>query len=452
MHYWGKRKPNKDGDGTMRRKLIMFVVLLFLIPGISFGLDAKREVMDNGLIVLHTERNNLPIVKVSLLVKASPLDEPPEKAGLANLTAQMLSEGTRNRTSQQISEEIEFVGGSVGASADEDYIMVSLSVLKKDIENGFDIFSDILLTPTFPGKELNIQKELITGSLQQSEEDPGYVAEKTFAKAVFGEHPYGRQVEGTVESVRAIERDALVAFHAKYFRPNNSILSVAGDISFAELKALINKYLSHWSKGKIPDRKEFKINDISSPKVIRIDKDLTQANIIIGHIGIERSNPDYYAVSVMNYILGGGGFASRLMQIIRDKMGLAYDVHSYFRASKERGFFQAEVQTKNKSANTAISEILKQMKKIQDEDVSVEELSDAKSYLTGSFPRRLDTMAKLSQLLALVEFYDLGMNYDKDYIEHINEVGIDDVRRVANKYLHPDHYVLVIVADQEKVK
>ena len=154
----------------------------------------------------------------------------------------------------------------------------------------------------------------------------------------------------------------------------------------------------------------------------------------------------------MNYILGGGGFASRLMQKIRDEMGLAYDVHSYFLASKEKGVFQAAVQTKNESSNTAIAEILMQMKKMQKEDVSEEELNDAVSYLTGSFPRRLDTMAKLSRLLALIEFYGLGMNYDKEYIEHIKAVKIEDVRRVAEKYLHPDKYVLVIVADQEKVK
>ena len=182
----------------MIRKQMICVILLLLIPGLCFALDAKREVMENGLIVLHTERNNLPIVKVSLLIKASPLDEPSEKAGLANLTARMLNEGTKNRTSQQISEEIEFIGGSVGASADDDYTMVSLSVLKKDIETGFEMLSDILLNPTFPEEELNIKKILITGSLQQSEEDPGYVAGKAFGEAVFGEHPYGRQVAGTI--------------------------------------------------------------------------------------------------------------------------------------------------------------------------------------------------------------------------------------------------------------
>jgi zinc protease len=427
-------------------------MLLILIPGISFALDAKREVMDNGLIVLHTERNNLPIVKLSLLIKVSPLDEPPEKAGLANLTARMLNEGTKNRTSQQISEEIEFIGGSVGASADDDYTIVSLSVLKKDIEKGFEIFSDILLNPTFPEDELDVKKRLITGLLQQSEEDPGYVAGKAFGEAVFGEHPYGRQVAGTIESIEKINRESLTVFHDEYYRPNNSILSVAGDLTFSDLKGLIKKYLSKWTENDIPERQKYKVNDITTPKIIKIDKDLTQANIIIGHIGIERSDPDYYAVSVMNYIMGGGGFASRLMQKIRDEMGLAYDVHSYFLASKEKGVFQAGVQTKNESANTAIAEILKQMRKMQKENVSEEEMGDAISYLTGSFPRRLDTMAKLSRLLALIEFYGLGMNYDKDYIAHIKAVKIDDVRRVAKKYLHPDKYVLVIVADQEKVK
>ncbi len=431
---------------------LILVAVVLVLPGISYGLDAKREVLDNGLIVLHMKRSNLPIVKVNLLVKASPLDEPEDKDGLANMTASMLTEGTKNRTSQEISEEIEFIGGNVGASTDDDYTIVSLSVLKKDIGTGFDIFSDILLNPSFPEKELTNIKRLIKGRIRQSEEDPGYVAGKAFGKAVYGDHPYGRPVEGAINSIDGIERKDIVSFHRSHYLPNNAILSVVGDISYSELKRLIKVYLSKWNEGDIPERKVYGINEITSPRIIKIDRELTQATVVIGHIGIERSHPDYYALSVMNYILGSGGFSSRLMTRIRDELGLAYDVRSLFLASKQKGVFQASVQTKNESAHIAIEEILKQIKLIQREDVSENELKDAASYLTGSFPRRLETMAKLSRLLALVEFYGLGLDYDKKYIEYIKGVTRDDVRRVANTYLHPDRYVLVIVADQEKVK
>jgi len=439
-----------DSSDIRHKILSAAIILLILVPGIAFGLDARREVLDSGLVLLHSERHNLPIVMVTLLIKASPLDEPPEKAGLANLTAEMLTEGTHGRTSEQISEEIEFIGGGLGASADDDYTMVSLSVLRKDIEKGFEIFADVLLNPSFPAHELSDMKRLVKGDIKQGEEDPGVVAGRAFSRAVYGEHPYGRPVEGTIEGIDAVEREDLVRFHRTYYRPNNSILSVVGDISHDEVMHLIRKYLALWRKGKVPPRRDYSFRETGSPDIIRIDRELTQANIILGHLGIERSNPDYYAVSVMNYILGGGGFSSRLMQIIRDDMGLAYNVYSAFPSGRYRGVFMASVQTRNDAAWTVIGEILKQMRRMREEYVSADELEDAKAYLTGSFPRRLDTMARLSRLLVLVEFYGLGMDYEKSYVDNIRQVTAEDVRRVARKYLHPDRYVLVIVADQKK--
>jgi zinc protease len=171
---------------------------------------------------------------------------------------------------------------------------------------------------------------------------------------------------------------------------------------------------------------------------------------MLGHIGIIRDNPDYYAVSIMNYIFGGGGFSSRLMQSIRDKMGLAYDVDSSFSLNKEKGLFQTEVQTKNESAELVIFEILKQIERIRKEHVSDEELSDAKSFLTGSFPRRLDTNRKIADFLALVEFYNLGLDYMEKYPGYINSITKEDILRVARKYLDPENYVLVVVANQKK--
>jgi zinc protease len=170
----------------------------------------------------------------------------------------------------------------------------------------------------------------------------------------------------------------------------------------------------------------------------------------VGHLGISRDNPDYYAVSVMNYMLGGGGFSSRLMQSVRDKMGLAYDVHSFFSAYKEEGSFQIGIQTKNESANVALDEILRQIERMRSEMVSDEELSDAKAYLTGSFSRRLDTSRKIADFFASAEFHGLGADYIKKYPAYINSVTKEDVLRVAKKYLDTEHYVLVVVANQEK--
>ncbi|MEW6162529.1 MAG: pitrilysin family protein [Nitrospirota bacterium] len=451
----------------------------------SVSNGVKRTVLPNGLIVLHSEKHSLPIVMVMLLVKASPLNEPKDKAGLSNLTAELLTEGTKHRKSTDISEEIEFIGASLYASTGSDYTTISLSVLKKDINKGFELFSDILLSPVFPEKEIGKKKELVKGYLRQREEDPSFLAERAFKREVFGEHPYGRLIEGSIETIDNIKRGDLTRFYSDYLLPNNSILSVVGALTEEELNSLIERYLGKWEnrdsqsfqprievrgklqresrnngidfcfrrndeRGRHDEKEEEFLDQRKIKRIIKIDRDLTQANIILGHLGISRDNPDYYAVSVMNYILGGGGFSSRLMQSIRDEMGLAYDVHSFFTANKEGGIFQVGVQTKNESANTVIDEILGQIDRIRKEKVSDEELSDAKSYLIGSFPRRLDTNRKIADFLAYVEFYNLGLDYMERYVGYINSVTKDDVLRVAGKYLNPENYVLVVVADQKK--
>ncbi len=418
----------------------------------AYALKVNRNVLPNGLIVLHSENHSLPIVMVTLIIKAGQVNELRDKAGLANLVTELLTEGTKNRRSKDISEEIDFIGASLNASAGGDYITVTLSILKKDIDKGFDIFSDIIFNPAFPEEEIERKKDQIKGFLRQREEEPSFLADRAFRKEIFGEHPYGRLVEGSAETIDTIKRDDLLRFYSEYFLPNNSILSVAGDLTSDEVNGLIKRYLSVWKKANLPSRAIKRIDEQKTKKVIRIDKELTQANILLGHLGISRDNPDYYAVSVMNYVLGGGGFSSRLMQSVRDKMGLAYDVHSFFASQKEGGFFQIGLQTKNESAHTAVEEILKQIAWIRKDQISDEELADAKAYLTGSFPRRLDTNRKIADFLASVEFYNLGLDYAAKYPVYINAVTKDDVLRVARKYLTAENYALVVVADQKKTK
>jgi zinc protease len=334
---------------------------------------------------------------------------------------------------------------------DSDFTTITLSVLKKDIEKGFEIFSDILLNPTFPEEEVKRNKELIKGSLKQSEEEPSFVATKAFKQAVFGDLPYGRLVPGSAETIDGITREEIERFYSAYYRPNNAILSVVGDITDSELRTLIQRFFPHWKTTGIPGRPSVLATE-RARKTILIDRNLTQANIILGHVGIGRDNPDYYAVSVMNYILGGGGFSSRLMQTVRDEMGLAYDIHSFFTSDKYAGLFQVGAQTKNRSAKTVIAEILKQMEKIRSAPVSDRELNDATAYLTGSFPRRLDTNRKIADLLAAIEFYGLGLDYVEKYPQYINAVTKEAVLSVARKYLDPEKYVLVVVAKQSEAK
>jgi len=428
---------------------IFLTVFCLISPG-AYALDVSRTILPNGLLVLHSEKHALPIVMLTLLIKAGQINEPADKAGLAHHTAELLTEGTKHRNSLEISEDIEFIGASLDASAERDYTTISLSVLKKDINKGFELFSDILLSPTFPQDEIERKRERIKGFLKQQEEDPSFLAERAFIKEVFGQHPYGRLIEGNLKTIDSITRQDVSHFYGKFFLPNNSILSVVGDLTDEELAMLIEQYLSGWKRADLPPGTVERVNEKRNKKLIKINRDLKQANILLGNLGISRDNPDYYAVLVMNYILGGGGFTSRLMQSVRDEMGLAYSIYSFFASYKQGGSFQVGSQTKNESANTVIEEILKQIERIKKEEVTDEELSDAQAYLTGSFPRRLDTNRKIADFLVAVEFYDLGPDYVEKYPEYLNSVTKEDILRVAKKYLDLENYVLAVVADQEK--
>ncbi|HDK17035.1 MAG TPA: insulinase family protein [Nitrospirae bacterium] len=416
----------------------------------AYALDAKRQVLENGLTLLMVERHNLPIVKVTVGIRAGSLMEPEDRAGLAGLTAALLTEGTKKRSAAQISEESEFVGASVGASGGDDFITVSLSVLKKDVSLGFDLLSDIILNPVFPEKELNKKVKQIKGSLKAREDDPGFVASKIFKSEVFGKHPYGRLTAGSPETLDRIKRDDVVKFHSALYVPNNSIMSVVGDITPEEVSGLLERYFSAWRAKPVELSPPEKPAEIKKKKTVVIDRDLTQANIILGHIGISRDNPEYYAVSVMNYILGGGGFGSRLMQNIREEKGLVYDIHSSFSANKYGGSFRVSLQTKNESANVAIEEVLNEMKKIMNGKVSDSELSDAKAFLTGSFPMRIETSGRIAGFLVAVEYYGLGVDYVNNYPGYINSVTKEDVLEAAKKYLDPEQFILVVVADKDK--
>lgn len=253
-------------------------------------------------------------------------------------------------------------------------------------------------------------------------------------------------MEGTRESVSRITREAIVQFYRNEYHPNNSILVVVGDITLEEVKAKLLPRLTQWPMGEVPGM-AFKSEFAGGPKTVKIGRPITQGNIILGHRGVSRENPDFYALTVMNYILGGGGFSSRLMETIRNKRGLAYSVASFFDAAKYPGSFQIVLQTKNASAREAISLSLQEMQRIRQEMVSEKELEGAKKYLIGSFPMRLDTQGKLANFLTQVEYYGLGLDYPEKYPGLIRSVTREEVLRVAKAYLHPEDYILVVVAN-----
>jgi zinc protease len=437
----------------------LFIVLITAIMVVAVPLAAeaagplgRRIVLKNGMVLLLAEKHEIPMVTVSMAIKAGNVVEPVEKPGLASLTAALLTQGTSRRSANQISREIDFIGGSLSVSGGDDYASAGLRVLKKDLKTGLDLLADVLMHPAFDQKELDRKVKETLASIQSQKDEPEVIAGEAFTKAVFGAHPYGRTNDDVAAYLPKLTRQDVVDFYSRWYGPNDVIIAVVGDVSEKEIVSLLDEQFKGWKNAERAGTDRGKPPVIGSVVVKKIDKKITQANIAMGHVGISRENPDFYAVMIMNYILGGGGFSSRLMDNIRDNRGLAYDVHSSFSAQKEPGPFRVWVQTKNESANQAIDEIFKELKRIRTEAVTDKELADAKAYLTGSFPLRMDTSAKIAGMMTSIEIYNLGLDYPRKYPEIINAVTKDDILRVAKKYLDPEKIVIVVLGDQDQIK
>jgi len=412
---------------------------------------AERFITKNGMTVLLLERSSLPFITVDVTIRAGSAYEPAEKAGLAYITADLLTEGTKSRSASQISEEIDFIGGSLSSSGGIDYSSASLKVLTKDSGKGFDLLADILRRPSFPDMEIERSMSQIKAGIISKEDEPSTVATEAFNKALFGDHPYARPAEGTLGSLENIGREDITNFHDKLYRPNNVIMAVVGDIDKRSLKKLLKKHFGTWKKGDIPLPEEVRAEQVKGRKVKLIDKKISQANVQLGHIGIKRENPDFYAAYIMNYILGGGGFVSRLMTEIRDNRGLAYSVYSYFNPLKDPGPFKIALQTKSESAREAIRESLAQMENMAKNGVTEEELRGAKDYLIGSFPLKFTTNSKIASYLSYMEIYNLGLDYLDRFPKIIEALTVNDINRAAAKYLHHEDYLLVVVGDKDKM-
>jgi zinc protease len=437
----------------MKQVCLSLWVFLALVRGpvsAEAGMTAKRTVLNNGMVLLTSEQRALPMVSIELLIEAGSRYEAADQAGLANLTSKLLIYGTKQRTAVQISDTLDFIGAGLEAGSGQDTTSVSMTVLKKDLTTGLELLADVLTQSTFPQAEIDRQKQAIIASIRAAEEEPGIVAAKAFAAALFPDSPYGRPVEGSEASVKALQQKSLRDFFARNYRPNRSIIAVVGDVSEQEIAKALNGAFRAWAKGE-PSGQALVPANVGESKVLRINKDLTQANIVLGHNGVARGNPDYYALQVMNYVLGGGGFSSRVMDSIRNERGLAYSVYTYFAAEKSHGAFEFIMQTKNETALEAIRIATEEMRRMREQPVAEQELSDAKDYLIGSFPLRFDTNRKVAGFLSQVEYFELGLDYPDRYADLIRKVTRDDVQRVAKQYLQPERLITVIVGNLKKI-
>ena len=405
---------------------------------------AHREVLPNGIVLLVAERPTIPIVVARLYTRAGSVYDLPDAGGLANLTADMLTRGTAKHTAPELDRAIEFVGGSLEGDAGRDGATVSLSVLKKDLRLGLDLLAEVVLTPTFPEAELKRRSEEIAANIERSEQDPGTVASRLMAQLLYPGHPYSRPVTGTVESVKKLTREQLVAFYRVNYRPDATIVAVVGDVTRDEVRSELLSRLGGWAAPGTP-RPAIPTTPAAPPAESReVRRELTQATVSLARPGIKQDHPDYFSLVVANYILGGGS-ASRLYMKVREERGLAYSVYSTLGLGRYGAAYFVGLQTRLDGVDEAVRVTKEEMARMTREPVSARELDLAKSYLIGSYPLRLDTSGKMASLLVVVEENQLGLDWPDRFKAGVSKVTAADVKRVAAIYMDPATFSSVSV-------
>ena len=343
---------------------------------------AHREVLPNGIVLLVAERPAIPIVAVRVYTRAGSVFEPPDRAGLANLTGSLLTRGTARRNAQQIDSAIEFVGGRIEASAGRDGLVAWLSVLKRDLTLGLDLLGEVVLTPAFPEPELKRKVAQIQAGIKRSEESPGTVASRALARLVYPGHPYGRPSEGTVESVGRLTRDDVVRFYGERVRPDTTIVAVVGAVTIDEARREIIARFGAWPRPATPAAVPPMASPAPKPDAETIKRELTQTTLMFGRQAINQRDPDYFPLSVASYILGGGS-TSRLYTRVRDEGGLAYDVRSYVSPGKYGASFVVSTQTRAAETAKVVGLIEGELERMRRDPVSERDIDVAKDYLSG---------------------------------------------------------------------
>ena len=410
----------------------------------------EKVVLDNGMTIYVLEDHELPLVSINAVLKTGAIYEPEELTGLARITGTVMrSGGTKTMRSEAIDDELDFVAGSIGTSIGADAGFAHLSVLKKDVDSCLIVFADILMNPAFDNKKVEHAKKQMIESIRREDDNPARLANTEFRQLLYQGHPYGRKA--TIETVSRITRNDLVEFHKKYFHPNNVILGISGDFKKDEMIDKIKLIFEDWKKEEVDFPHVPPVKRDLNRSVNYIYKDIEQSFIRLGHMGIDLKNPDHYAVILMNYILGGGNFQSRMMKDIRVNKGLAYSVWSDFQPGKsDIGIFASGAATKLSSTITVIESIEEIIKNMRENYVMDEELKSAKEYITNSFVFNFTSTAQIVNRYLTLTYYGLPIDYLETYLNNIRKVTKEDILNVAKKYLKPDQTVILVLGNKEK--
>jgi zinc protease len=411
-----------------------------------------RFTLPNGLNVVVVARKGLPLVSFGIAVQAGGYDEDRDTLGVSDFVAAMLRRGTKTRSADDISRAIDFVGGTLDAQATNEGTTASCSALSKDTGLCLDLLADILLRPSFPASEMAEVRDQMLAGLASRYDSPYELATAHFDNQLFGEkHPDGWVL--TPEDVARIGRPQLEKFWETFYRPNRAILAVAGDVDIARLRPLIERAFRGWARSDVAPRPTWTIPPLGGTRILLVDRpDLTQATLLLGHAGLQHADPRWYAVTLMNYVLGGSDFSSRLMTEVRSKRGLTYGISSSFGASLYRGAFRVSAATKNETVWEALLATVNEIRQMKSGGPTLAELDKAKGYYAGSYPFSLQTAAGVAGALVAAELHSLGVAYVRELPLRLAAVDQAQAQAAARDYLSPDTLLVVIVGKGDVIE
>ncbi len=428
---------------NVRPDQLTFPPLEFKFP------EVAQQQLENGMKVYLKEDHELPLVELTILVEGGSIYDPLEKTGLSQFFARTLSTGGTQRSAPaELEEELESMAAQLSVSSSLYSYEINLSLNRQDVERGIEILAELLRQPRFDMKRMELVRAQMLEEIKRKNDDPGSIAGRLLEKSIYRDHPLGAYP--TVASIESFKREDLAQLHQRYFQPQNVWLAASGDVTQPELISLLQQHLGDWPQGNT------KLAPIPVPpaapagKIILAEKDIPQTTILLGHPGIDKDNPDVFALKVANFILGGGGFNSRLMREIRSDRGLAYSVYSYFDIGRRLpGLFIAGSETKSTSTAEVVRLFQQLIEQIRDEPVSAAELELAKKSLINSFIFAFENSHSIVSRKVRLDYYDYPKDYLETYRQKLAAVTVDDVQRVAHKYLHPDRLQIVLVGNSQ---
>ncbi len=439
----------KQQSSVMKKMKIIGLVylMLFSVPALATP-QIQTWQTENGARVLFVPATEIPMLDVRIVFDAGSARDA-GISGLAVLTNGLLSEGAAGKTSQQIAEAFESVGAEIEYDAARDMGLVGVRSLTepKYLNSAIESLKQVLTQPDFPQDAYQRELNRMKVAVKARQQSPSALAGVAFNKAVFVDHPYASPTSGTKESLEKLTLDDIQKFYKKYYVAKNATIAIVGNVDRLQAEKIVNELVLPLPAGeKAADLPAVK--PLTEAKKIVIDYPSAQTHIFVGQPGIKRGDDDYFSLYVANHPFGGSGFSSRLVEVVREKHGLAYSVYSYFSPLRRRGVFAMGMQTKTEQTQQALSLLNQELKKYVENGPEKQELADSISNITGSFPLNIDSNGKLLEYIAMIGFYDLPIDYLDHFIANIKSVDVKKINDALTRRIHPDKMVTVIVGKQ----